>query len=217
MIKKIRPALYRVKGSPWAWVMLGELAEIIGIEASKIVFNYTDLTRKVDIIRPRSGIVDQFPGSELYSTLSVLEKGDQESQNRASELFVPAGWALGVLKAVEVDTAKSFKVRATNSSGWLEVGQDHIVVTFSSQKSVTLPVDLIKLLESVKKEKRLGFEGFSLAFDTSKNYQGSRHNRNRKQVYIFLDKSLEGADLLVVFRSDLLKTLEKLLEAGSES
>lgn len=96
MITKVKPALYRVEGLPWAWVRLEELAEVIG----RCPEDFWGLSKDIDVLAVSDGqkMENIFQSREIAYSGGKYFCGDV--------VFVPAGWALDVIKAVEAGAVK---------------------------------------------------------------------------------------------------------------
>lgn len=93
--KKIKPALYRLEGLPWAWVKLRELSEVVGRSPTEVCEDFWALSKDIDVLAISDG---QKMENVLQSREIAYSGGDYF---RGEIMFVPAGWALDVIKAVE--------------------------------------------------------------------------------------------------------------------
>jgi hypothetical protein len=107
---KIRPALYKIEGQPWAWVLLSELAETLGIDAREVWERFFSLSKDVDILAICDGaefwnvgeegeIERSFDGQSWRYAFGSEENFKRKLQEGA--FYVPAGWAKEVARAWE--------------------------------------------------------------------------------------------------------------------
>ncbi|XOB46283.1 MAG: hypothetical protein ACKKMV_02415 [Candidatus Nealsonbacteria bacterium] len=90
-LKKLKPAIYQGPCG-WGWIRLKELAEIIGKNPKDIWYDFFELTKDIE-----------------YNLLSwsldleemIQDEEREPTRNEFKRLFVPAGWAMDVLGAVE--------------------------------------------------------------------------------------------------------------------
>jgi hypothetical protein len=105
MFNKVVPAVYNSPDLPWGWVNLGELAEIVGLDPLELWDRYFGLTKSLREQRLAvsvdgsvayhvsvTGDTDLFGPKPWDSTLAFYRILDH--------LFVPAGWASAVQKAI---------------------------------------------------------------------------------------------------------------------
>lgn len=102
-VKRIQPALYRMSALPWAWVKLQELAEILGISEREVWIRHGHLS----ILKGAMNIAweddqEDGDGDENYSYMYEEDLADLDD-NLLKTAFVPAGWALAVLKEAKIN------------------------------------------------------------------------------------------------------------------
>jgi hypothetical protein len=110
-VVKIKPALYRIEGQPWAWVYLRELAyEVLSMNPRDIWEHFFLLSKDIDVLGISNGsafwnigesgeIAHSYDGEEWQYVFGNKESFDINLD--FGFFFVPAGWALDVIKAIE--------------------------------------------------------------------------------------------------------------------
>lgn len=115
MATKVKPAIYNGYHG-WGWVKLTELCEIIGTTPTLLFTHFTPLSKDADRKVLAIEMMGMFYNSE-FEALIALELEAQETakkiggddadqhevifKNLIESIFLPAGWALDVLKARE--------------------------------------------------------------------------------------------------------------------
>lgn len=114
MATLIKPGLYRIEGLPWAWVRMGDLAQLLDITPASVWKNYFLLSKDVDILAVvydcwgagtmwNIGIEGEVSGSWNGDYWQYALGGKEAFDHALSEgdIYVPAGFAMAVLEAHE--------------------------------------------------------------------------------------------------------------------
>lgn len=110
MAKKVKPALF-IGFHGWGWVKLTELCELVGLTPTQLFKAFLPLSKDVNCEVLAVEILGEF-FNLAFANLEMLESDTQEvasqlnlERDEATDViesaFVPAGWALDVLKAHE--------------------------------------------------------------------------------------------------------------------
>ncbi|UZE93127.1 MAG: hypothetical protein IB617_03150 [Candidatus Nealsonbacteria bacterium] len=92
--KKLKPAIFEGPCG-WGWVNLQELAEIIGKNPEDIWYSFFGLTKDIEY-----GILSW----SLDLEEMIQDEEREPTRQEFKKLYVPAGWAMDVLRAVELGT-----------------------------------------------------------------------------------------------------------------
>lgn len=97
---KAAPAIYRFESVPWGWVMLEELAEVLGYMPSEVLDRYGALSKDAarGILAVTTGnVVENISISNLVAIAQDRESSIES--HFGGTFYVPAGWAMDVVKA----------------------------------------------------------------------------------------------------------------------
>ncbi len=92
----------------WGWTQLTELCEMVGVTPTQLFKNFAPLSKDADQSVLSIEMMGKFYNLSFTNlenlekdTLDVAKKHEVNTEDIISSVFVPAGWAMDVLKAHE--------------------------------------------------------------------------------------------------------------------
>ena len=96
ILRKVKPALYKLKGTRWHWVFLSELANVLGWNPQRVFETYRDLASV--IWAGRGGwAISPLHWATKEGPCCTKENPHHEEPSDFKYLLVPAGWSERVL------------------------------------------------------------------------------------------------------------------------
>jgi hypothetical protein len=111
-VKKVKPALYSIVGKPWKWVHMSDLVAIFDMEAVDIWDRFFSLSKDLNVLAVVRGgrfanvtKAGEFVDGDVPTEhIGAFERSFFHSLHGCT--YVPAGWALDVIKAWETGARK---------------------------------------------------------------------------------------------------------------